>query len=407
MQSDQPIGTMNAPMSAGGGSQWQAMLQAAGSLEAEVVSQYVWGARTGHRDELILRDRIAESSGSASVSSAPSLNERLWSLMDYYDPTSVVDTEGAVVERYRFSAFGLRTVLAPDFIPRAVSDYEWDFGFKGQFLDLDTGYYNYGYRDYSAELGRWLSRDPIGEQGGVNLYGMAGNDLVNRFDLLGLLQLTGQCEVVLFVGHNGDVSQDLAQWNQIHAFVKKKNPNDPSVASALSCAYLAGDNGADGIPGFVGSGNGLIGWGSDPGSMQVPNGGLTPNDDPQNGFDNDKESREAFGLLKLILTNYHAGLHTADDIVDKMTSASSNNTCCSMVTFKLVFSSDWRSSDANDPTKTFGGVNIRGAIDQLQRHPFASPNLSDLPGVPSLQWNDSNPPRIPSMPLEVQFSSSF
>jgi hypothetical protein len=34
---------MNAPMSAGGGSQWQAMLQAAGSLEAEVVCQYVWG----------------------------------------------------------------------------------------------------------------------------------------------------------------------------------------------------------------------------------------------------------------------------------------------------------------------------------------------------------------------------
>jgi hypothetical protein len=80
---------------------------------------------------------------------------------------------------------------------------------------------------------------------------------------------------------------------------------------------------------------------------------------------------------------------------------------CSLVTFKLVFSSDWRSTDANDSTKTFGGVNIRGAIDQLQRRLFASPNLQDLPGVPSLQWNDSNPPRIPTEPMEVQFSSSF
>jgi RHS repeat-associated protein len=158
------------------------MLQAAGSLEAEVVSQYVWGARTGHRDELILRDRIAESRSSDTA-----LNERLWSLMDYYDPTSVVDTEGAVVERYRFSAFGLRTVLAPDFIPRAVSDYEWDFGFKGQFLDLDTGYYNYGYRYYSPELGRWLSRDPIGERGGINLYAIASNTPNNRLDYLGLI----------------------------------------------------------------------------------------------------------------------------------------------------------------------------------------------------------------------------
>ncbi|WP_425606517.1 RHS repeat-associated core domain-containing protein [Prosthecobacter fusiformis] len=29
---------------------------------------------------------------------------------------------------------------------------------------LSSGYYNYGYRYYSPELGRWLSRDPIGEE---------------------------------------------------------------------------------------------------------------------------------------------------------------------------------------------------------------------------------------------------
>jgi hypothetical protein len=32
----------------------------------------------------------------------------------------------------------------------------------------------------------WPSRDPIGERGGINLYGMVGNDAVNLFDLLGL-----------------------------------------------------------------------------------------------------------------------------------------------------------------------------------------------------------------------------
>ncbi|MEJ6645331.1 MAG: RHS repeat-associated core domain-containing protein [Akkermansiaceae bacterium] len=35
------------------------------------------------------------------------------------------------------------------------------------------------------ELGKWPSRDPIGEKGGVNLYGMVGNNAVNRSDLLG------------------------------------------------------------------------------------------------------------------------------------------------------------------------------------------------------------------------------
>jgi RHS repeat-associated protein len=44
----------------------------------------------------------------------------------------------------------------------------------------------YGYRHYSPELGRWLSRDPISERGGVNLYGMVGNDAVVTVDVLGL-----------------------------------------------------------------------------------------------------------------------------------------------------------------------------------------------------------------------------
>jgi uncharacterized protein RhaS with RHS repeats len=47
----------------------------------------------------------------------------------------------------------------------------------------------YGYRYYSPEMGRWLSRDPIAEQGGINLYGMVGNDPVNRTDYLGLAEV--------------------------------------------------------------------------------------------------------------------------------------------------------------------------------------------------------------------------
>jgi hypothetical protein len=34
--------------------------------------------------------------------------------------------------------------------------------------------------------GRWPNRDPIGEKGGLNLYGMVGNSPINRWDLLGL-----------------------------------------------------------------------------------------------------------------------------------------------------------------------------------------------------------------------------
>jgi len=43
----------------------------------------------------------------------------------------------------------------------------------------------YGYRYYNPEMGRWVNRDPIGERGGVNLYGFVFNSPVNFIDDLG------------------------------------------------------------------------------------------------------------------------------------------------------------------------------------------------------------------------------
>jgi hypothetical protein len=45
---------------------------------------------------------------------------------------------------------------------------------------------DYQYRDYDPQTGRWPSRDPIEEDGGINLYGFVGNDGVNWVDILGL-----------------------------------------------------------------------------------------------------------------------------------------------------------------------------------------------------------------------------
>ena len=49
-----------------------------------------------------------------------------------------------------------------------------------------SGVRYYGFRYYNPSTGRWLSRDPIEEEGGTNLYGMVGNDSVNSTDALGL-----------------------------------------------------------------------------------------------------------------------------------------------------------------------------------------------------------------------------
>ena len=51
--------------------------------------------------------------------------------------------------------------------------------------DDETGLVMYELRAYNPVLGRWLSRDPIAELGGINLYGFVDNDPLNWFDTLG------------------------------------------------------------------------------------------------------------------------------------------------------------------------------------------------------------------------------
>ena len=47
----------------------------------------------------------------------------------------------------------------------------------------------YGYRYYDPVTGRWPSRYPIGERGGVNLYGFVGNDGMGLWDFLGMMTI--------------------------------------------------------------------------------------------------------------------------------------------------------------------------------------------------------------------------
>jgi len=144
------------------------------STDASAV--YFWGAR--YRDDLARRDRDTNADGT--------LDESLWCLMDYFDPIGVIDDEGDVVERYAYSAFGVASILAPNYSARGSSTVAWDFLFHGQLEDVETGWQNYGFRFYVPMLGGWINRDPIGEQGEWNLYTLVGNTPPNIVDFLGL-----------------------------------------------------------------------------------------------------------------------------------------------------------------------------------------------------------------------------
>jgi len=89
-------------------------------------------------------------------------------------------------EPYAYTAFGVSSVLAPDYSSRSASSFDWEFRFHGQFEDEETGWQNYGYRFYVPELGRWINRDPAGEEEALNLYAFVANGSMNGNDFLGM-----------------------------------------------------------------------------------------------------------------------------------------------------------------------------------------------------------------------------
>jgi RHS repeat-associated protein len=60
------------------------------------------------------------------------------------------------------------------------------YRFASKELHANSGLYYYGFRFYDPNLQRWLNRDPIEEEGGINLYQFCGNDPIDYFDPLGL-----------------------------------------------------------------------------------------------------------------------------------------------------------------------------------------------------------------------------
>ena len=90
-----------------------------------------------------------------------------------------LDSTGAIAAHYEYDPFGKTTVATG---PKA-NDFAHRFSTKP--LDATTGLYYYGYRYYDPVTGRWPSRDPIGERGGVNLYGFVYNSPSDWLDLLG------------------------------------------------------------------------------------------------------------------------------------------------------------------------------------------------------------------------------
>ena len=55
------------------------------------------------------------------------------------------------------------------------------FQFETKYYDKETGFGYYGYRYYDPIDGRWVNRDPIGVEGGINTYNFVSNNATNGF----------------------------------------------------------------------------------------------------------------------------------------------------------------------------------------------------------------------------------
>jgi len=91
----------------------------------------------------------------------------------------LVDAAGAVQAEYHYSTYGERT--------KTSGNLDSDWGYAGLWHHQASGLDLATYRAYDAANKRWISRDPLGEEAGLNLYGYCGNSPINCVDPSGLL----------------------------------------------------------------------------------------------------------------------------------------------------------------------------------------------------------------------------
>ncbi|MEC7839851.1 MAG: RHS repeat-associated core domain-containing protein [Chlamydiota bacterium] len=99
---------------------------------------------------------------------------------------SLIDADsGNISETYRHTAFGEGTVYDQEGRTKEDSINPWRFSSKRH--DKETDFVYFGRRYYCAEIGRWITSDPLGDRDGPNMYAYVKNNPMTHYDLYGLL----------------------------------------------------------------------------------------------------------------------------------------------------------------------------------------------------------------------------
>ena len=146
------------------------------------LEQYVWHPH--YVDALCARFWDGDANGNYAGT-----NEIHFATQDAnFNVTALVDTAGTVIERYKYTLYGQVVVLDANLSVDAdgKSDVVNPVTYTGRRFDDETGLYYYRFRYYHAEMGRFVSRDPIDYSAGWNLYRYSSSDPVAGLDPTGL-----------------------------------------------------------------------------------------------------------------------------------------------------------------------------------------------------------------------------
>jgi len=111
-----------------------------------------------------------------------------WNLFYFHDGNKNISdlcfysTENGVPAHYDYAPFGAIYRTAKNTrIGNFDAISENPFRFSSEFYDAELDLIYYNFRHYSPALGRFLSRAPLEEQGGLNLYAFCNNGSARRF----------------------------------------------------------------------------------------------------------------------------------------------------------------------------------------------------------------------------------
>jgi RHS repeat-associated protein len=151
-----------------------------------VLYQYVWSPV--YIDALIARD--FDGAGNSAITN------RVYPTQDAnWNVTGLLNSSGTPIERYQYDAYGKRTILSGGFAVISASTANFNQAHQGGFIDAVTNRMLFRNRFYDTTLMRWVSRDPIGFEGGsLNLFEYVSSNPLFGLDPLGLRHAPGYPE---------------------------------------------------------------------------------------------------------------------------------------------------------------------------------------------------------------------